>query len=63
MVKNGGKKVVKIVTHGDESYTHPMIAMREAAEKQQEEEEALKKAMDMMEYSETEHWKKQARDN
>ena len=55
--------VVKLVTHGDESYTHPMIAMREAAEKQQEEEEALKKAMDILEYSETEDWKKQARDN
>ena len=25
--------------NGDESYTHPMIAMREAAEKQQEEED------------------------
>ena len=49
--------------NGDESFTHPMIAIREAAKKQQEEEEARKKAMDMMEYSETEHWKKQARDN
>ena len=48
---------------GDESFTNPIIAMRESAEKQQEEEEARKKAMDMMEYSETEHWKKQARDN
>ena len=55
--------VVKLVIHGDESYTHPMIATREAAEKQQEEEEARKKAMDRLEYSETEHWKKQARDN
>ncbi len=27
--------------NGDESYEHPMIAMREAAEKQQEEEEEL----------------------
>ena len=34
--------------NGDESYTHPMIAMREAAEKQQEEEE---------------YWKKKARGN
>ena len=49
--------------NGDESFTHPMIAIREAAKKQQEEEEARKKAMDMLEYSETEHWKKQARDN
>jgi len=55
--------VVKLVTHGDESYTHPMIAMREAAEKQQEEEEARKKAMDMLEYEETEYWKKKAREN
>jgi hypothetical protein len=49
--------------NGDESFTHPMIAMREAAEKQQEGEEARKKAMDLMEYSETEYLKKQARDN
>jgi hypothetical protein len=28
--------------NGDESFTHPMIAMREAAEKQQEEEEICK---------------------
>jgi len=34
--------------NGDKSYTHPMIAMREAAEKQQEEEE---------------YWKKKARGN
>ena len=40
-----------------------MIAMREAAEKQQEGEEARKKAMDLMEYSETKYLKKQARDN
>ena len=49
--------------NGDESFTHPMIAMREAAEKQQEEEEARKKAMDMLEYEETEYWKKKAREN
>ena len=49
--------------NGDESFTHPMIAMREAAGKQQEGVEARKKAMDLMEYSETEYLKKQARDN
>ena len=48
---------------GDESFTHPMIAMREAAEKQQEEEEARKKAMGMLEYEETEYCKKKAREN
>jgi len=37
--------------------------MSVSTKQQQEEEEARKKAMDMMEYSETEHWKKQARDN
>ena len=49
--------------NGDESFTHPMIAMREVAEKQQEEEEARKKAMDILEYEETEYWKKKAREN
>ena len=39
------------------------VEMREAAEKQQEEEEARKKAMDMLEYEETEYWKKKAREN
>ena len=37
--------------NGDESYTHPMIAMREAAEKQQEEEdtENLREALQLQE--------------
>ena len=39
------------------------VEMREAAEKQQEKKEARKKATDMLECSETEHWKKQARGN
>ena len=37
--------------NGDESFTHPMIAMREAAEKQQEEEdtENLREALQLQE--------------
>ena len=42
---------------------HPMQAMRQIAEEQQEEEEARKKVMDMLEYEETEYWKKKAREN
>ena len=39
------------------------IAMRRSAEEQQGEEEKLKKGMDILEYQETEYWKKKARDN
>ena len=48
---------------GDENFDHPIIAMRGAAEAQQEEEEKRKEALDILKYGETEYWKKKARDN
>ena len=51
--------------NGDESFKNPIIAMRESAEKQQEDEENQKKleAFDLLNYEEQEYWKKKARDN
>ena len=51
--------------NGDESFKNPTIAMRESAEKQQEDEENQKKleAFDLLRYEEQEYWKKKARDN
>ena len=49
--------------NGDKSFDHPIIAMRRSADEQQAKDEVLKKGMDILEYQETEYWKKKARDN
>ena len=51
--------------NGDESFTNPIIAMRESAEKQQEDEENQRRleAFNLLNYEEQEYWKKKARDN
>ena len=51
--------------NGDESFTHPIIAMRESAEKQQEDEENQRRleAFNLLNYEEQEYWMKKARNN
>ena len=50
---------------GDESFTNPIIAMRESAEKQQEDEENQRRleAFNLLNYEEQEYWMKKARNN
>ena len=51
--------------NGDESFTNPIIAMRESAEKQQEDEENQRRleAFNLLNYEEQEYWMKKARNN
>ena len=51
--------------NGDESFKNPIIAMRESAEKQQEDEENQRRleAFNLLNYEEQEYWMKKARNN
>ena len=51
--------------NGDESFKNPIIAMRESAEQQQEDEENQRRleAFNLLNYEEQEYWMKKARNN